>query len=110
METKTIPFTYDEYDSPEELQPHDRDLLSRAKEAHKNAYAPYSQYHVGAAILLENGKILTGNNQENSARYNHPAVKGQYHVFFSQSAPFVIKLAQYQKTDSTQHDQGNYCK
>ena len=67
METKTIPFTYDEYDSPEELQPHDRDLLSRAKEAHKNAYAPYSQYHVGAAILLENGKILTGNNQENMA-------------------------------------------
>ena len=67
METKTIPFTYEEYDSPEELQPHDRDLLSCAKEALKNAYAPYSRYHVGAAILLGNGKIFTGNNQENMA-------------------------------------------
>ena len=67
METKTIPFTYEEYDSPEELKPHDRDLLSRAKEALKNAYAPYSQYYVGAAILLENGKIFSGSNQENMA-------------------------------------------
>lgn len=67
METKTIPFTYEEYSSPEELQTPDRDLLNHAKEALKNAYAPYSQYHVGAAILLENGKIFTGNNQENMA-------------------------------------------
>jgi cytidine deaminase len=67
METKTIPFIYEEYDSLEELHPHDSNLLSHAKEALKNAYAPYSEYHVGAAILLENGKIFTGNNQENMA-------------------------------------------
>ena len=41
METKTIPFTYEEYDSPEELQPHDRDLLSCAKEALKNGIRDY---------------------------------------------------------------------
>jgi cytidine deaminase len=67
MEIKNIPFTYEEYNSPEELQPPDRDLLKCAKEALTKAYAPYSQYYVGAAILLENGKIVSGNNQENMA-------------------------------------------
>jgi cytidine deaminase len=33
----------------------------------KTAHAPYSEFHVGAAVLLENGKIVTGNNQENAA-------------------------------------------
>ena len=42
-------------------------LVNRAIEAAGNAYAPYSRYHVGAAVLLENGAIVTGNNQENAA-------------------------------------------
>jgi cytidine deaminase len=67
METRTIPFLYEEYESPEELQPQDRELLEQAKAALNNAYAPYSQYHVGAAVLLGNGKVVTGNNQENMA-------------------------------------------
>ena len=33
----------------------------------KNAYAPYSHFNVGCAVLLENGEIVTGNNQENAA-------------------------------------------
>lgn len=56
-----------EYNSLEELNTSDRDLLNRAKEAIDNAYAPYSGYRVGAAIELENGKIVTGSNQENVA-------------------------------------------
>jgi cytidine deaminase len=67
METKTIPFIYEEYNSSQELPPDEQDLLNHAKKALKNAYAPYSNYYVGAAILLENGKIFTGNNQENMA-------------------------------------------
>jgi cytidine deaminase len=59
--------SYTEYESIAELNPGDRALLSRAKEAIKSAYAPYSAYHVGAAVLLENGKIICGNNQENIA-------------------------------------------
>ncbi|MCK5838373.1 MAG: cytidine deaminase [Bacteroidales bacterium] len=56
-----------EYDSIDELNKEDRMLLEKAKEAHKSAYAPYSQYYVGAAILLDTGVVVTGNNQENVA-------------------------------------------
>lgn len=42
-------------------------LLIEAKEALSKAYAPYSAFRVGAAVLLENGRVITGNNQENAA-------------------------------------------
>lgn len=42
-------------------------LLSRAREAARSAYAPYSQFSVGAALQLENGEIITASNQENAA-------------------------------------------
>ena len=42
-------------------------LFKEAEKAMHNAYAPYSDFKVGAAVLLENGKIFTGNNQENAA-------------------------------------------
>jgi cytidine deaminase len=42
------------------------DLLQIASEAAKHAYAPYSNFKVGAAVLLANGHILSGNNQENA--------------------------------------------
>lgn len=54
-------------DSAEELNPEEQNLLNMAKEAAKSAYAPYSGFFVGAALLLENGIIVCGNNQENVA-------------------------------------------
>lgn len=42
-------------------------LIEEAKKAVHNAYAPYSKFQVGSAVLLENGKIITGTNQENAA-------------------------------------------
>jgi cytidine deaminase len=42
-------------------------LLGMAREAQQNAYAPYSKFRVGAAILLENGEIFTGCNVENAS-------------------------------------------
>lgn len=48
---------------PEEIQ----FLMHQAIETRKNAYAPYSKFRVGAAILLDNGKIVLGSNQENAA-------------------------------------------
>lgn len=53
--------------SYEELQEKDKELVTEAKEGTRRAYAPFSNYHVGAAILMGNGKIVVGSNQENAA-------------------------------------------
>lgn len=50
-----------------ELDSSDRLLVGEAREATRRAYAPYSHFSVGAAILLSNGEIVTGSNQENAA-------------------------------------------
>lgn len=42
-------------------------LMQKAIESREKAYAPYSKFHVGAAILLDNNEIITGNNQENAS-------------------------------------------
>jgi len=42
-------------------------LFLKSKRAHKKAYAPYSGFHVGAAVLLTNGKIYSGCNIENAS-------------------------------------------
>lgn len=44
-----------------------KDLIEKAKNSSNSAYAPYSGFHVGAAVLLEDGTIVTGSNQENAA-------------------------------------------
>ena len=56
-----------EYESEAELKDADRNLLMEARDAMKSAYAPYSNFKVGAAVLLENGKTIRGNNQENAS-------------------------------------------
>ncbi len=57
------------YDSclMEELTDTERLLVERAREATRNSFAPYSNFHVGAALMLKNGKVIIGANQENSA-------------------------------------------
>lgn len=51
----------------DELSLQDQELVQAAIEATKNAYANYSRFYVGAALRLENGKIVIGANQENAA-------------------------------------------
>lgn len=51
----------------DELSVEDQQLMDAALEATQRSYAPYSNFHVGAAVLLENGVIVTGTNQENAA-------------------------------------------
>ena len=51
----------------EELSLNDRTLVDKAKEMTYQSYAPYSHFSVGAAALLDNKVIITGNNQENAA-------------------------------------------
>ena len=50
-----------------ELSETDRLLVQKAQEATLSSYAPYSLFRVGAAVLLENGTVVTGSNQENVA-------------------------------------------
>lgn len=44
-----------------------QELMNKAVEARKKAYAPYSKFHVGVAILLANNQVILGNNQESAA-------------------------------------------
>ena len=55
------------YDSYEELRTDYKVLMDAAVAARKKAYAPYSKFFVGASVLLENGQIIEGNNQENAS-------------------------------------------
>jgi cytidine deaminase len=57
----------DVYATAKRLPPDEQTLLQQATQIMHAAYAPYSNFKVGAAVLLENGKIVTGNNQENAA-------------------------------------------
>ena len=50
-----------------ELKKREKNLVDKAKEAVERAYSPYSRFQVGAAVLLSNGKVITGSNQENVA-------------------------------------------
>ena len=50
-----------------ELDPEIQVLINKAKEQVEKAYAPYSDFKVGAAVLLENGALFVGSNQENAA-------------------------------------------
>ena len=50
-----------------ELSAEDRELVAKAKEIVSDAYAPYSHFHVAAALRLESGRIVLGTNQENAS-------------------------------------------
>jgi len=67
MKTTEIKIVVSEFENIGELPENDQNLLIEARNITALAYAPYSGFHVGAAVLLSNGKIITGNNQENSA-------------------------------------------
>lgn len=67
MKQVNITTTFSVFDSKEELSAELLDLMNQAIEIRKKAYAPYSKFRVGCAILLDNGKIVLGSNQENAA-------------------------------------------
>jgi len=67
MKKFDITCTIESYASSEELSDADKKLLLSANAALQHAYAPYSNYKVGCALLLEDGSIISGNNQENAA-------------------------------------------
>jgi cytidine deaminase len=60
-------FSYQVFDSVDDLQEEDAWLLGEAREVSENAYAPYSNFQVGAVAKLINGEIVAGSNQENAS-------------------------------------------
>jgi cytidine deaminase len=63
----TISFEMTVFENFDDLSIDDQKLMKAAIASRKNAYAPYSSFLVGAAVLLENGEIVIGNNQENAS-------------------------------------------
>jgi len=67
MKIRNIRIQFEEYQEREHLNGNDRLLLEHAEEALEKAYAPYSEFRVGASVLLDNGELILGSNQENAA-------------------------------------------
>lgn len=65
MKTRTITLSYEEFDHTPELGSQYAMLVEKAVEAAGKSYSPYSRFPVGAAVLLDNGHVFVGNNQEN---------------------------------------------
>ncbi len=67
MTIKTLKIEIEEFESSKSLPEEEKRLLEKAVEAVNKSYAPYSEFHVGAAVLLENGEVISAGNQENAA-------------------------------------------
>lgn len=80
-----------DYNSPAELTDELQNLIQKAKDAAKKAYAPYSEFRVGAAVLLENNEIIEGNNQENAA-YPSGLCAERVAIFYANSKYPNIKI------------------
>ena len=106
MNEQTLQIHYSLLDNEEELMRQDKRLLDKAKEASIKAYAPYSEFKVGAAVLLANGEIVIGNNQENAA---YPlGICAERVALFSASAQYpdikIIAIAVYGNPEHFQMD------
>jgi cytidine deaminase len=67
MKQITITTTISVYSSIEELSEFELQMMQKAIAVRKTAYAPYSKFKVGVSLVLDNGEIVTGSNQENAA-------------------------------------------
>lgn len=67
MKEQKFEFEYEVYNDISELKKEDAALLIKARAVTKHAYAPYSNFFVGAVAELNNGEIVSGTNQENAS-------------------------------------------
>jgi len=67
MNEVKIETTLQVYDALDQLSSDIQNLMKKAVEVRDNAYAPYSKFNVGAAILLDNNEVVVGSNQENAS-------------------------------------------
>jgi cytidine deaminase len=107
MKEQKFAFSFEVYDSIDELNADDRELLSEAQNVTSKAYAPYSNFHVGAAARLDNGKIVTGTNQENAS---YPVgicaervLLSSVSSFYPDEGIFAIAISYYSKIVKSDH-------
>lgn len=67
MADNKFEFSYEAFNDSNELNEADASLLNEARKVTAEAYAPYSNFHVGAVAILENGEKVAGTNQENAS-------------------------------------------
>src|SRR4030095_6067750 len=67
MNKETYQFSYEVYNSIDDLPEEEAWLLKEAREVTQHAYAPYSHFKVGAVAKMKNGEIVAGSNQENAS-------------------------------------------
>lgn len=67
MQKEEIRFGFEVYESSKELESADMELIDAARNVTKKAYAPYSNFQVGAVAKLNNGEMISGTNQENAS-------------------------------------------
>ena len=67
MNQQQFQFSFEVYETEAQLNERDAALLKIARETTKMAYAPYSQFNVGAVARMANGEIIRGTNQENAS-------------------------------------------
>ncbi len=92
------------YESIDDLPETIVSLMKEAREARLRAYAPYSKFLVGAAILLDNGEVVTGNNQEN-ASYPSGLCAERTAIYYAGSKYPGAKIISMALTAGAEHQQ-----
>lgn len=104
MKEITITTQFKVFDSVQDLPNDIQELMTQAVEVRKNAYAPYSKFRVGVAIVLDNGKIVLGSNQENAA-YPSGLCAERVAIFYAGAVypeAKILKMAITAASDSNQ--------
>ncbi|MET3027176.1 cytidine deaminase [Flavobacterium sp. UW10123] len=104
MKEINITASFTIFDNLNELPVEIQNLMNQAVEIRKKAYAPYSKFKVGAALLLDNGKIILGSNQENAA-YPSGLCAERTAIFYAGSAypeAKILKMAITAASDTNQ--------
>lgn len=114
MNKKSINLEYLEFTSLDELAETDVALINKAIDIAKKSYSPYSKFPVGAAVLLDNGDVFAGNNQENiaypSGTCAERTVLNYVHGNFPQNKIKVIAITALAATSSIPITPCGFCR
>lgn len=104
MTEKSIPIKYNIAETLSELDEQEQKLIEQAKLAKKGSHAPYSNFNVGAALLMANDKIVQGSNQENAAYpiglcAERTAISASVSLFPSEKIKTIAIVASSQNMD-----------